>query len=852
MEEDKKVATEETSVLPLPSGQDATATTAATPAEPVPDSSKKEDVSVEKETKAPESAPVATDAASAAATTAAAPAPSTDAAAPAASTAETQTAPASSLSRSSSSRRSSGVSGIANRVHRETRAGAESRLPSRYSDFEVSSPRQTSQGRVTRQKSSDKKNTPPPTATEQQPEQAPASAPAPAAAPADAVPQAPADAAKTEKEVDPADELEMMLMNRGALPVQPPAKKAREDPVIANATPAVVVPGTPADAKKSGGDKSATSTAKKSKSSKRKSLVEGREARVVKRKFSLEQEMGLPDELQKCLALLNNMFRQDDCAPFYYAVDPVRLNIPDYWDVIKHPMDMTTIKEKLIGGSYKDAKEFAADVHLMFENARTYNPVGHVIHTLADRLEKSFEEQMNKIHTRRASSVQSTAVATNSSSQLVGKVAPRLSSSSSKKSRPSQAHAADESDSSASSSSSGSSDSDSSEYSDDGHRKHKGKHHSKHHHHHHHHKKSDKARAKKRSRSSSSTASELASVEESIRRAELEKLQKEVLLLKSQLLEQKQNKAKAASAARAEKAAMAAAKRASKSTPRRPPLSFDSAPDPDRPVTEEDKRRISGNINRLPPERMLPLVSFVQDQIPTLSLVMPGRIPMMPSEIEVDLDTLDNRTLRTVDHKVRQALALAGQARRRAERRLLEMQMHKEQQQRHHVGISADQQRAIQAKSLYQTQILTPQQTAMKLMNSLSQNAIQRDMSPLSPSGSRGFGAHEGSLPGTPGSGQSGAGGDMLSHTNSEMEDDDNIDAPEEEVGENGVVPNLGSDSESSSSSSSSSESEADDDMPGSFVPPPLVPGSASGPVSLSQATSISSAAAASSSTNPT
>jgi len=235
----------------------------------------------------------------------------------------------------------------------------------------------------------------------------------------------------------------------------------------------------------------------------------------------------------------------------------------------------------------------------------------------------------------------------------------------------------------------------------------------------------------------------------------------------------------------------------------------------------------------------------VQDQIPTLSLVVTGRLPMMPSEIEVDLDTLDNRTLRTVDHKVRQALALAGQARRRAERRLLEMQMHKEQQQRHHAGMNVDQQRVVQAKSLYQPQMLTPQQTAMSYIDTLRRNvSIQRDMSPLSPSGSRGYGGHDASVPGTPGSGQSAAGGEMMSHTNSDMEEDDMIDGPEEdEVGENGVVQNLGSDSESSSSSSSSSDSEGDDD--GSFVPPPLAPGSATGPVTLSQATSMTSAATA-------
>ena len=64
---------------------------------------------------------------------------------------------------------------------------------------------------------------------------------------------------------------------------------------------------------------------------------------------------------------------EPEAAPFRIPVDPTALQIPDYFDIIKNPMDMSQIKTKLDNGEYKDPWEFVDDVWLMFENAWTYN-----------------------------------------------------------------------------------------------------------------------------------------------------------------------------------------------------------------------------------------------------------------------------------------------------------------------------------------------------------------------------------------------------------------------------------------------------------------------------------------------
>jgi len=52
---------------------------------------------------------------------------------------------------------------------------------------------------------------------------------------------------------------------------------------------------------------------------------------------------------------------------------PILNYLQDYFDVIKHPMDLSTIKEKLDSGQYPDPWQYIEDVWLMFNNAWTYN-----------------------------------------------------------------------------------------------------------------------------------------------------------------------------------------------------------------------------------------------------------------------------------------------------------------------------------------------------------------------------------------------------------------------------------------------------------------------------------------------
>eukprot|EP00542_Grammatophora_oceanica_P014911 CAMPEP_0194032300 /NCGR_PEP_ID=MMETSP0009_2-20130614/5275_1 /TAXON_ID=210454 /ORGANISM="Grammatophora oceanica, Strain CCMP 410" /LENGTH=1696 /DNA_ID=CAMNT_0038672697 /DNA_START=105 /DNA_END=5195 /DNA_ORIENTATION=+ len=82
---------------------------------------------------------------------------------------------------------------------------------------------------------------------------------------------------------------------------------------------------------------------------------------------------------------------------FNTPVDPVELGLPDYFDIIKKPMDLGTVNKKLDNGAYRSIEEFAVDVNLTFNNAMTYNEDGSVVHDMARELREKFGGDHRKL-----------------------------------------------------------------------------------------------------------------------------------------------------------------------------------------------------------------------------------------------------------------------------------------------------------------------------------------------------------------------------------------------------------------------------------------------------------------------
>lgn len=68
-----------------------------------------------------------------------------------------------------------------------------------------------------------------------------------------------------------------------------------------------------------------------------------------------------------------------------------------YFDIIKDPMDLSTMGAKLEEGMYKDRFAFQADFRLMTANAKLYNIPGSFVHNEAIALETFFEKRAYRV-----------------------------------------------------------------------------------------------------------------------------------------------------------------------------------------------------------------------------------------------------------------------------------------------------------------------------------------------------------------------------------------------------------------------------------------------------------------------
>ena len=97
-----------------------------------------------------------------------------------------------------------------------------------------------------------------------------------------------------------------------------------------------------------------------------------------------------PRVVDECREAMDELCRHPTAKMFQEPVDPERDEAPGYFDIVKTPMDLKTIRQKLDDGQYLTVHQWKEDVLLVFSNAVLYNGKGSPVGVIASELHQVF------------------------------------------------------------------------------------------------------------------------------------------------------------------------------------------------------------------------------------------------------------------------------------------------------------------------------------------------------------------------------------------------------------------------------------------------------------------------------
>ncbi len=107
----------------------------------------------------------------------------------------------------------------------------------------------------------------------------------------------------------------------------------------------------------------------------------------------VDEELKLHENWEKnAKKIITTLWKSKESELFHKPVDPLLLGIPDYFNVIKHPMDFSTIKKKLTNFTYTNFKEFTEDMNLVFDNCYKYNGRDSQVGNICTKIKNEYNQ----------------------------------------------------------------------------------------------------------------------------------------------------------------------------------------------------------------------------------------------------------------------------------------------------------------------------------------------------------------------------------------------------------------------------------------------------------------------------
>ncbi|XP_066300545.1 bromodomain adjacent to zinc finger domain protein 2B-like isoform X16 [Branchiostoma lanceolatum] len=100
-------------------------------------------------------------------------------------------------------------------------------------------------------------------------------------------------------------------------------------------------------------------------------------------------------DLAPCRTILPELEKHEDAWPFLVPVNTKQF--PQYKKIIKRPMDLSTIKNKLRDNKYRSREEFAEDVRLICDNCETFNEDESAVGQAGHNMRACFETRWSEL-----------------------------------------------------------------------------------------------------------------------------------------------------------------------------------------------------------------------------------------------------------------------------------------------------------------------------------------------------------------------------------------------------------------------------------------------------------------------
>ncbi|CAD8171690.1 unnamed protein product [Paramecium octaurelia] len=100
------------------------------------------------------------------------------------------------------------------------------------------------------------------------------------------------------------------------------------------------------------------------------------------------------DEQKRLNQIVQQLIDSNDSVEFRQPVDYKRLNLPDYIQIVKRPMDLGTVQFKLNNNTYKTVEECLDEIQLIWDNCKLYNGPQSWITKIAEKLERLFKKNV--------------------------------------------------------------------------------------------------------------------------------------------------------------------------------------------------------------------------------------------------------------------------------------------------------------------------------------------------------------------------------------------------------------------------------------------------------------------------